>query len=374
MVTWEDYPSDYRKDEIAFISQAICAGECAAVIGLSGSGKSNLLGFLAARLKLPPNCPELYLVDCNRLPAVQPEAFYRLVAYEVPGVPAVTTAETAGSAFLDLEAALAGRLEGEKKACLLLDRFDILVEQDWFKTVSNNLRALRDRLKYRLVYVVSLRKPLGRESEMAELFFGHTMWLGPLTHRDALWSARRDTIRLSPGKGEISSSTIEQLVHISGGYPSILRAVCEAYAGGTPLEENALRSSPAVARRIAEFWQDDPGGEALQLSRLSSHPWLGAKPKELRVATYDYHQNVDSGALTAKESLLLRYLVANPGRVCEKDELVQAVWPEEAVFSRGVRDESLAQLVHRLRTKIEDEPENPKHILTAPGRGYFYRA
>ncbi len=374
MTSWEEYPADYRKDEIAFISQAICAGECAAVIGLSGSGKSNLLGFLAARLKFPPNCPELYLVDCNRLPAVQPEAFYRLVAYELAGVPAESTELNTGSAFLDLEAALENRLAGGKKACLLLDRFDILLEQDWFRTVSNNLRALRDRFKYRLVYVVSLRKPLGRESEMAELFFGHTMWLGPLTHRDALWSARRDLIRLSPGKGEISSSTLEQLAHISGGYPSILRAVCEAYAGGAPLEENALRSSPAVARRLAEFWQDDPGAEALRQSRLSSHPWLGEKPEELRVAIYNYHPDFDSGALTAKENLLLRYLVANAGRVCEKDELVQAVWPEEAVFSRGVRDESLAQLVHRLRSKIEDEPENPKHIITAPGRGYFYRA
>ena len=374
MTTWEDYPADYRKDEIAFISQAISAGDCVAVIGLSGSGKSNLLGFLAARLKFPPNCPELYLVDYNRLPAVQPEVFYRLVAYELAGVPAETTGSDTGSAFLDLEAALESRLAGGKKACLLLDRLDILVDQDWFRTVSNNLRALRDRFKYRLVYVVSLRKPLGRESEMAELFFGHTMWLGPLSHSDALWSARRDITRLSPGKGEISSSTLEQLVLISGGYPSILRAVCEAYVGGSPLVATALRSSPAVARCLAEFWQDDPGAEVLRQSRLSSHPWLGVKPEELRVATFDYSSNFDSGALTAKENLLMRYLVANPGRVCEKDELVQAVWPEEAVFSHGVRDESLAQLVHRLRSKIEDEPENPKHIITAPGRGYFYRA
>lgn len=159
----------------------------------------------------------------------------------------------------------------------MLDRFDILVEQDWFRTVSNNLRALRDRFKYRLGYVVSLRKLLGLESEMAELFFGHTMWLGPLTNRDALWSARRDTTRLFPGTGEISTSTLEQLVNISGAYPSVLRAVCEAYAGGAPLEENTLRSSPSVARRLAEFWQDDPGAEALRLSRLSSHPWLGVK-------------------------------------------------------------------------------------------------
>ncbi|OGO32107.1 MAG: hypothetical protein A2Z16_01450 [Chloroflexi bacterium RBG_16_54_18] len=373
MSTWDEYPADYRKEEIAFISQAICAGDCAAVIGLSGSGKSNLLGFLAARVQFPPNCPERILVDCNRLPGAELEAFYHLVTVELAGNPGETADEYAGP-LLDLEAALAARLAGGQKVCILLDRFDILMEQFWFRTVSNNLRALRDRCKYSLTYLVAARKPLDRESEMAELFFGHTLWLGPLSYPDALWSARRDTARLLSGAGKIKVGDLERMVEISGGYPSILRAVCEAFAAGTPLEENALKSSPAVARRIAEFWQDDPGGEALRLSRLSNHSWLGIKPRELRVANNDYYPEYDLSSLTAKESLLLRYLVANPGRVCEKDELVQAVWPEEVVFSRGIRDESLAQLVHRLRTKIEEEPENPKHILTSPGRGYIYRA
>ena len=38
----------------------------------------------------------------------------------------------------------------------------------------------------------------------------------------------------------------------------------------------------------------------------------------------------------------------------------------------GVRDDSLAQLVRRLREKIEPNPATPQHIHTVPGRGYKF--
>ncbi len=58
--------------------------------------------------------------------------------------------------------------------------------------------------------------------------------------------------------------------------------------------------------------------------------------------------------------------------MCEKDDLIRAVWPDEQVLA-GLRDDSLAQLVRRLREKIEADPSHPAHILTVPGRGYRYQ-
>jgi hypothetical protein len=55
-----------------------------------------------------------------------------------------------------------------------------------------------------------------------------------------------------------------------------------------------------------------------------------------------------------------------------KAQLARAVWSEDRVYSRGVRDDSLAQLVRRLREKIEPDPAHPRFILTVPGRGYRY--
>lgn len=80
----------------------------------------------------------------------------------------------------------------------------------------------------------------------------------------------------------------------------------------------------------------------------------------------------DTAALTAKEHHLLRYLQGRPFEVCEKDDVIRAVWSEDRVFERGVRDDSLAQLVRRLREKIEPDPARPRFVQTVSGRGYRF--
>jgi len=130
------------------------------------------------------------------------------------------------------------------------------------------------------------------------------------------------------------------------GIPSFLRAACEAYAAGVPAEVGALCAHPAVERRVAEFWADHPGTEAIEHSGLAGHPFLGDKPR-----LFKSQPEFNSAQLTAKEHLLLEYLQAHAGTVCEKDNLIRAVWPEDVIFEQGIRDESLAQLVRRLRVK-----------------------
>jgi DNA-binding winged helix-turn-helix (wHTH) protein len=83
---------------------------------------------------------------------------------------------------------------------------------------------------------------------------------------------------------------------------------------------------------------------------------------------------VPDADLTAKEQLLLDYFRGHPNEVCEKDELITAVWPEDEIFEQGVRDSSLAQLIRRLRVKIEVNAADPQFIQTVAGRGYIYKS
>jgi DNA-binding response OmpR family regulator len=155
---------------------------------------------------------------------------------------------------------------------------------------------------------------------------------------------------------------VSALVAASGGYPALLRAMCEAHAAGVPAEAEALASHPAVKARVREFWADQPAESELLAAGLTGIAALMAgRPPEF-----------DTSALTAKENALLRYFQAHAGVVCEKDDLIRAVWPEDRVQSRGLRDDSLAQLVRRLREKIEPDPSNPRHVQTVPGRGYRF--
>jgi DNA-binding response OmpR family regulator len=150
---------------------------------------------------------------------------------------------------------------------------------------------------------------------------------------------------------------------LTWGYPSLLRAVSEAYAGGAQLDLAELRDHPAIQRRVKEFWDDAPAESDVRNSALEGLPLL-----ELAASP----QGFDTSQLTEKEFLLLEYLQTHPDEVCGKDALVQAVWPEDVIYERGIRDDSLAQLVRRLRVKIESDPSAPRYIQTVPGRGYRY--
>jgi hypothetical protein len=355
VTTWDTYPSDYRATEVGAIVAAARAGESASLAGLSGSGKSNLLGYLANRVR-PEQC-RFVLVDCNRLGEFTSDSFFRLIRRALGGADDAIASDELGA--LD---ALIGRREFEWGSAvnLLLDRFDGVAAHAT-PALFNNLRALRDAHKYRLTYVAAARRPLRAHSELAELFYAHTVWLGTLSESDARWNVQRYADRKEL---QWARPVADALIELTRGYPSFLRAACEAYAGSAELTVAGLAAHPAVKARLDEFWSDNPTDEELRRSRLDNLPLLQA----LRPAVFDVNK------LTAKEHLLLVYFQAHPDVVCEKDDLIRAVWPEDQILERGLRDDSLAQLVRRLREKIEPDASNPRHIHTVPGRGYRFTA
>lgn len=358
MSTWDTYPLDYRASEIQSILSAVQAGECVSVVGLSGSGKSNLLGFLAHRVPLPG--VRFLLIDCNRLADASPEAFFRLL------LAALGEPESTGGERTALEAALDREIDAASaRLCLLLDRFDVLDlhgDSPSARAIAGNLRAFRDDHKYALTYVTASRRMLDSHTELAELFYANTFWLGPLSESDARWSVARYAARRSLAWDD---QEIETLIRAAGSYPSLLRAACEAHSTGCPLDTASLLSHPALQLRLQEFWADSPTQQDIRRSGLESHPFLKQKFGS-RISEPDTSQ------LTAKEYRLLEYFRRHPEVVCEKDELIRAVWPEDKVFEAGIRDDSLAQLIRRLREKIEPDPSDPVHIHTVSGRGYKF--
>ena len=72
--------------------------------------------------------------------------------------------------------------------------------------------------------------------------------------------------------------------------------------------------------------------------------------------------------LTAREFDLLVYLCEHRGKALHKDTLLNAVWGVDC-FSEP---STLTVHIKRLRDKIEDDTQNPKHILTVWGIGYKY--
>ncbi|MAG56750.1 MAG: DNA-binding response regulator [Planctomycetes bacterium] len=69
-----------------------------------------------------------------------------------------------------------------------------------------------------------------------------------------------------------------------------------------------------------------------------------------------------------KESELLHYLAANPGRAISRDELLSRVW---GLDPRGIQTRTVDMHVVRLRERLRDDPQNPKVIVTVRAKGYM---
>jgi DNA-binding response OmpR family regulator len=74
--------------------------------------------------------------------------------------------------------------------------------------------------------------------------------------------------------------------------------------------------------------------------------------------------------LTLMESELLRHLIRNDGRVVSRKQILEEVWGlHEDTDTRAIDN-----FIVRLRRYIEDDPAQPRHLLTVRGVGYRFLA
>lgn len=72
--------------------------------------------------------------------------------------------------------------------------------------------------------------------------------------------------------------------------------------------------------------------------------------------------------LTLREFELLKFLAMQPEKVCSRTHLLQNVWGYDYYGDLRTVDVT----VRRMREKLEDDPANPKYILTKRGVGYYF--
>ena len=241
-----------------------------------------------------------------------------------------------------------------------------------------------------------------------------------MVERDARWIARQMATRLG---ATFSTPEVSRLIEITGGLPAFMKLACLALAeeelpGSEPAEKwvERLLARAEFQRNCQEIWADLSATEQTLLSNISGgvdetqldrdtltyllqagllteqptgkkaqifSPILAAfiaQQNPGTVGQFTLHPQtralLHNGIpleleLTAHEDRLLTYFLEHAGEICAKDHLIQVVWPEEKVID-GIRDDRLAQLVRRLREKIEPDPAHPVYIRTCHGRGYRF--
>jgi hypothetical protein len=444
---WAEFPITYRQEQIRIILDWLRVGESGVIAGMSGSGKSNLLGFLASR----PDAAQSHLgdtvadtcftfLDINRLPNLIGTAFYRAMLqtlYLQRGCLPESLQRNLSDSYqhwnaLEDDLLLSDALQnmhrtfcyqGSKRIVWLLDRFDEACRR-LDAQFLNSLRALRDAFKGRLCYVVATRHHLSHLRDLAEIdeFYeivaGNTCWVGPMVERDAQWVARQMAERWQT---TFTGEDVARIIFLTGRLPAFLKVAFTLLATrvlggedeGDTWEDRLLRR-PEIQRQCQQLWDDLTDAQRVTLLGVMASSPLSAIAKtslghlqhlglivedegRLRVFSPLFEAFVEKTkgsprgrirlhpetraiwrgdmqlpvTLTMKEDLLLSYFLEHPDELCTKDALVRAVWPDE-VLVEGVRDDRLAQLVKRLREKVELDSTQPCYIVTVHGQGYRF--
>lgn len=418
-----------RQTYVTQLLSILARAECAAVYGLSNTGKSPLLRALPA----PANLAEytrlagqpgaLVYVDCNRVveltaaglfevvvrslietlehdPQVAPELLHQLRQHH----DRITTPTSAFQASLAFNNAVSDAcLQSGRNVVLVFDEFDEIYTALEDRTLLN-LRALKDKFQRRLAYLTATTRPLTdtafrQENEFAELFTVNVLPLRLLSEADAR------SVLLEVGGARLSPETQRAVLTAAGGHFGLLHTLVRA-AQHQP--EN-YTSDPNVRAECLKIWNQLRPDEQAALTTLVTRPDDGLNPHDRArlnafgligddgrlfselFAAFVRHQTalpeqarlgvqVDEDAgevwiegvkitvLTDLEYRLMQLLYQRQDRLTTKEQIVEAVWSGQ--YLDGVDDARIEKLVSRLRAKIEPDPLHPRYLLTQRGRGY----
>jgi DNA-binding winged helix-turn-helix (wHTH) protein len=292
-----------------------------------------------------------------------------------------------------------------------------------------NLRALKDKHWQGLTYIIATNRRLAQirqdpdVSEFGELFAHHILYISPLSDEEIKDFAVRYTA------AENATFSDDDLVFVrawAGGHPGLLEATCRVLGllTGRPVRDPSqdwiihrraaeiLAQDLTVQTECRKVWNDLTAEEQEALLALyraeeqeDASPYLDSVMAKHLVVDFGSERHVfarafdefvrrqqvarkpiqngvqvdlDSGevwvdgtqvpTLTNLEYRLLLLLYGRLGKICDKYEVVEAVWGEDYIDQ--VDDARIEKLVSRLRQKIEPDAASPRYLLTIRGRGY----
>lgn len=112
------------------------------------------------------------------------------------------------------------------------------------------------------------------------------------------------------------------------------------------------------------------GGEAAEVEEEFEEQVLEGGRVRMDVERHIVSVDGEPISMPLKEFDLLEYLLRNAGRVLTRGQLIDRIWGADYVGDTKTLDVH----VKRLRSKIEQEPSRPQHLVTVRGLGYKYEA
>lgn len=415
------YPIGFRKTQAEELGGHLTHHHSVVLVGMKRVGISNFLRFFLYHGKIPETyidngLAQLFVhVDLNDLIERNLSAFWTLLLTRL-----VDAVQRSGIAESDKRACrrlfvqsiqlkdnfftvdsvrkvLDALVGGGYYPTLFLIRFDRLADAVTPEFLSN-LVGLRDAVKHKMSYVFTSYRPLPDLSP--EIFkkpflptFCRDMYLKPAGAADM--ETILETLE-SQYHTTFDTKTKSSLIKLTGGYVQYLQLATirlheEKNIPQTPEEFVALLArDEQIAFQSEELFESLTKKEKEMLLTLKQ----GNKPgnDERDQAQYLWNTGIvdandrffsplfeeyvgrvsltttnNGKEFTKKEHLLFTFLKAHEDVLCEREAIIEAVWPENKDL--GVSDWAIDRLVARLRSKLKAHG-SPYSVVTVVTRGY----
>lgn len=420
------YPINFRKDDALSLGKDLESRRSVVLIGMKRVGISNFLRFFLnhediVRTYIGGKMTHLFIpVDLNDLVEREVFPFWILTlkrildSVESSGLGKPTKKYVEGlfldcmqskDTFLTIESVKKSlvRITGEKVLPTIFfirfDRLKDVVTPELF----GNLQSLKEAANQKLSYVFTSFRGLDFLSpsvftKSSLSVFARNMFVRPGENDDIkiIFDSYQDRYKLP-----ISSSLENSLFEVVDGYVQYLQlALISFHERGVQVKDKKeifdfLSKDERIILQSEELWESldnlekavllkaekgieptyderkeaqylwdtgiliDKNGKNLLFSPLFSH-----YVRESQSGKKGNGANIE---LSKKELLLFNFLKSRKGEICEREEIIQAVWAE--VEELGVSDWAIDRLVARLRVKLKAQ-KSPFEIQTVKTRGY----
>jgi DNA-binding winged helix-turn-helix (wHTH) protein len=279
---------------------------------------------------------------------------------------------------------------------LRFDRLKGAMTHDLFANILGLLDATHNRLSY---VFTSARELENTEPEIftrhSMLVFSDNMYVKPAKGKDTKVISESSIKQYNL---ELDKKIVDELLKTVDGHTQYLHfALIALRESGMKINPSELfeflKNDERIALLSEELWESLTANEQEILIKVITQKKLS--DEELKKADYlintgfftldnfeifnpifdhfirtkaDERKRVKMATeFSKKENLLLKFLEENKNEICEREQIIEAVWPETE--SLGVTDWAIDRLVARVRTKLKD---NDKHyeIVTVKTRGY----